>query len=161
MMRPMLWLTAAALLTGCGKKDAPAEGAPAAPAPPAAAATAGATAPAPLERRGPDEETEGRPSPNAPPAEAGVPAASPAAGPGAPESAEERALAAGYAERACILKRQDRQGIEALDERLGFKGSGDFATRWAAAAAKNPEWAETTMAAALAAPCQPAAAPAQ
>ncbi|MBT9557414.1 MAG: hypothetical protein IV100_15345 [Myxococcales bacterium] len=66
------------------------------------------------------------------------------------------ALETAWRARACLLKRQDRTGADAIDKAGGFKDAADFTAQWAAAAAADPAWATRVMTEAVTADCQPA-----
>ncbi len=101
----------------------------------------------------PPEGTSGEPT--APPPTPAPPGTAPPTAPPSPasSSAEEAALETAFRARACILRRQDRDGVAALDVQHGFKDSADFSARFAKAAAANAPWAERVMADALTATC--------
>jgi hypothetical protein len=126
--------------------ESPSPGKPAAdPAAPAAETPAPSVAPAPSSE------------PTVAPAPSSEPTVAPAPSENVPAADGRRAaLETAWRARACLLKRQDRTGGEAIDQAGGFKDAADFTAQWAAAAAADPAWATRVMTEAVTADCQPA-----
>lgn len=121
--------------------------------PQAATSPAPAGEPAPAKAETPAIPVAAEPSPG-PSAE---PTAAPAPSENAPAADGRRAaLETAWRARACLLKRQDRTGGDAIDQAGGFKDAADFTSQWAAAAAADPAWATRVMTEAVTADCQPA-----
>lgn len=141
------------LVVGCkSEKSDGAATAPSAPSEAAASAQVSApaaeTAPASDDREA-AEQADVRDAPR--------PAVPPASVENAPSADGRRAaLETAWRARACLLKRQDRTGGDAIDRAGGYKDAADFTAQWAAAAAADPAWATRVMTEAVMAGCEPA-----